>query len=389
MSRNAVCVLATGLTGGLAAGQGHAANVSVGGFIDVHAGYGSNPFFNLDGAQSTPTLGATLSTIISRSTATSRSSLTGLADLNYYPRVHDAPQNYAVTLEHNQRISQKLSLQGSLSYENQVNPPPSYSTKPGDLLPQNDLLTIGQTERRLSGGLNFTWEPNARNLVQGGVNAGHASFGGGLASAYNNYGANLGVLHTFGPRTKIGLQGSYNLLTSKLAPNSRSGSFGLQVMQDLSSVWHLNAGGSMILQQTAGHFSKTFGFNGSLCGNYPRYTICLIGSRSSAPSGLGGLRTETQGGARVDYKLTPRSTVQLSGTYDISKDSAGLFPTQKYFDGALSYRRVITPRLSAGFSGRYQGRDYGNLYAATSNKTTSRSFSGTLNLVWNFGRTAT
>jgi hypothetical protein len=387
--REAAYVLATGLTAGLGAGHAHAANVAVGGSVDVHGGYGSNPFFNLGNGQAGPTVGATVTLTGTRTTAVSRTDLTGLADVNYYSKLDSVPDNYSATLSHNQRLSERLSLQGLVGYENQVNPPATFGVRPSELLPQTDLLTLGTRLRRYYGSGNFTWEPNSRNVIQGGLNVSHAEFDSSLASNYTSYGGSLGILHTFGPHTRAGIQASGSFLDSPVSFNSQSGTIGLQLMQDIGPIWKLDAGISTVVQWSRGRVSKTLGFNGSLCGNYPRYVICLLGSRSSAPSGLGGLRTETQFGGRVQYKLSERSNVQLSATYDISKDTSGVFPTQKYLDGAVTYQRRIRPRLFAGFAGRYQGRDYGSLYSAVGNgQSHSRSFTGTLNVTWNFGRTA-
>lgn len=378
-------LIVAGLSSALPLAAAQAASMQYGGYIDAHAGYGSNPFFNINSPGPSALVGATLSGSILRTTAQSRSILTAEADVSQYLKHYGNTQNYAARLRHNQQLSQVLAVAADINYENAINPSPSFSTRTADLLPQGDLLTIGQRTRRLSGGADLTWEPNERDLFQAGINGSHATFSGGQASAYNSYGANIGYLRTLNSRTKIGVQGTASTINSSIYPDSHSYSLGLQLTQQISPVWRFDGGVSLILQTTRGRSSKTPGFNGSLCGTYPRYTFCLIASRFSAPSGLGGLRTDTQAGARMNYKLTTRSTLDLSATYDISKSEQGVLPRQKYYEAAAAYRRELTPRLSVGVSGRVQGRDYGPLFATGGNKVTG--YTGTANVVWKFGRT--
>lgn len=363
-----------------------AANVQFSGLVDLHAGYGSNPFFDVASPGPSALGGATVSVALDRITAKSRTTVTGEADINQYLRHYGNTQNYSATLRHNQQISQVLAFAVDAEYDNAINPSPSFSTKSPDLQPQGDLLTVGQRIRRVSGGADLTWEPNDRDLFQAGINGSHASFSGGNASAYNSYGASVGYLRTFSARTKIGLQAAASQVKSSAYPDSRSYTLGLQVIQQISAVWKFDGGLSLILQSQLGESFKTIGFNGSLCGAYPRFTVCAVGSRLSAPSGLGGLRTDTQAGARLNYKLTPRSTLDLSATYDISKSGNHILPTQKYYEIAATYRRELTQRLSFGVSGRTQGRDYGLLFAATGGGRKVAGYTATANITYKFGR---
>lgn len=361
-----------------------AASIRVAGYIDAHAGYGSNPFFSLTDKQSNPSVGTTANVALTRLTSRSRTELSGTANFEHYLKEYGTIQNYSATLRHNQQLSQFLSITGYGTYENAINPPASYSTKSSDLLPETDLLTVGQRSHRISGGIDTTWEPDQKNLFQAGINGSHATFSGGNANAYNQYGLSLGYLRTVNAHTKIGIQGGVSQVISTSNPRSRSYSSGLQLIQQLNATWKFEGGVSFLLQSISGSFFKTFGFNGSLCGTYPRITICFMGSRMSAASGLGGLRTDTQGGGRINYKMTPRSSLNATVTYDVSTSAAGVIPAQKYYDAALEYRHDIGPNLQAGVSARGQRRDYGTLFSPTGNKV--NSYSGTFNIVWKFGR---
>ncbi len=383
MDRRLALVVATGAIGIIPASRVNA-SITAGGIVDVHGGYGSNPFFSLNSLGGTPVGGATVTVKVVRQAGTSRTELSGTADLEQYAKHYGLAQDYVARIFHNQQLTEKLAVMGGLSYENSLNPQPSYSTRSSDLVPLNDLLTVGQRQYRYSGDLNFTYEPNARNLYQFGFNGTHSGFTGGIGSSYNQYGGSLGYLRTISARTRIGVQGGYSAVQSKRYPFSRSFNIGLQLMQKIDTYWEFNGGVSYILQRQGGLSFKNIGFNGSLCGKYPRFTVCVLGSRQAAASGLGGQRTDTQGGLRFDYKVTEHSTIQLSSTYDLSQATGSSVPTQKYYDAAASYRRILTPRLSVGASGRYQTRDFGSLLGVGKEK--ANSYTGTLNVTWKFGR---
>jgi hypothetical protein len=383
IDRRLAFVVATGAIGVIPAARVNA-SITAGGVVDVHGGYGSNPFFSQNSPGASPLVGATVTVKVVRQTGVSRTELSGTADLSQYVKHYSLAEDYVARLSHNQQITEKLAVMGSLAYENSVNPLPSYSTRSSDLAPLNDLLTVGQRQYRYSAGLNVTYEPNTRNLYQFGVNGTHSGFTGGVGSSYNQYGGTLGYLRTISERTRIGIQGGYSAVQSKRYPSSQSFNIGLQLMQKVGSYWEFNGGASFLLQRQGGLSFKNIGFNGSLCGKYPRFTVCVLGSRQSAASGLGGQRTDTQGGARANYKLTEHSTIEISSTYDLSQATGSSVPAQKYFDAAASYRRELTPRLSVGASGRYQNRDYGSLFGVGNEK--ANAYTGTLNVIWKFGR---
>jgi hypothetical protein len=383
IDRRLAFVVATGAIGVIPTARVNA-SITAGGVIDVHGGYGSNPFFSATSPGGTAVGGATATLRLVRQSGKSRTELSATVDLEEYAKHYGLQQDYVARLFHNQQLTEKLAISGALSYENSVNPLPSYSTRSSDLGPLNDLLTVGQRLYRYTGELNATYEPDTRNLYQFGINGAHSGFTSGAGSSYNQYGGTIGYLRTISSRTRIGVQGGYSAVQSKRYPFSQSFSIGLQLMQKIDTYWEFNGGVSYILQRQGGLSFKNIGFNGSLCGKYPRFTVCVLGSRQAAASGLGGQRTDTQAGARFDYKVTEHSTVQLSATYDLSKATGSGIPEQKYLDAAASYRRELTPRLSVGASGRYQSRDYGSLFGVGNEK--GNAYTGTLNLTWKFGR---
>jgi hypothetical protein len=373
---------------GLLSVRAEAADTQISGVVDVHAGYGSNPLFDLNSLGASPTIGAVVRATVTRSTALSRTEATGEADIDQYLKHYGSVRNYQARLRHNQQLSQRFALSGDVAYIDTINQNPSYGVKSADLGPLTDLLTVGQRTRRISGGLDLSWEANEKNLFQAGLNGSHATFSGG--NSYDQYGASFGYLRTVNAHTKIGFQGGASLINQTGQPRAKSYTGGLQLVQDVNARWHLEAGVSLLAQTNLGRLVKSVGFNLSICGKYPRVTVCFLGSRFGAPSGLGGgQRTDTQGGVRVNYAIDEHSSLEASATYDVSASTgtsgSGInIPTQKYWDGALNYRREITKRLSGGASLRAQRRDYGALFTTTGNKV--NAYTATFNLSWKFGR---
>jgi hypothetical protein len=378
---------------GLLSVRVEAATTQISGLLDLHAGYGSNPFFSLTSLGGAPSVGTDSTARLVRTTSTSRTEISGELDVDHYLKHYDTVQNYSARLRHNQQISRTFAMAADVSYLNSIDQSPAYGTRPSDLTAATDLLTVGQRTQRVAGGLDATWEPNEHNLFQAGLNASHATFGGTTANAYNQYGVSAGYLRTLNAHTKIGIQGGAAIIDQTGQPRAKSFTIGLQLVHDFGPRWHFEGGVSALAQTSLGKLVKTPGFNASLCGKYTKVTICFLGSRQSAPSGLGGLRTDTQGGPRIQYKPTPHDMIEATALSDISAASPVVsavtgesiaIPSQKYWDGALTYRHDISARLTVGGTARDQQRNYGTLFSTTSNKV--NAYQVTVNVGYKFGR---
>ncbi|NIJ07799.1 hypothetical protein FHS31_001409 [Sphingomonas vulcanisoli] len=363
-----------------------AATTTFGGVVTARAGYGKNPNFQFGDDSSGALFGGTLSATLARLTAKGRTALTGTADLAQATGGSGRTENYLVQLSHAQQFTPKFSLSGDIAYDDSTNPSANYSTESRDLVPIGDALTIGTHTRQISGDINAAYQLDSKDLFQGGLDFAHTTYASGIGSTYTQYGGSLGYLRTISAATRIGFQLSALHVASDNFPGSSSFTGGLALTQKIGPRWTFQGGVNGVLQKQGGASFKTIGFNGSLCGDYPRYTICVLGSRQSAASGIGGLRIDTQGGARLSYKLSAVSTLSGTLTYDISNSNNPLLPTQRYIDGAVTYARTITQRLSAGVSGRYQRRTSDSVNVFTGGRTVS--YVGTVNVSYAFGRTS-
>ncbi|WP_174274258.1 hypothetical protein [Sphingomonas bacterium] len=371
---------------GVLSGSAEAASTFFGGTFDLRAGYGRNPQLRTGLSGDSPVFGGRLDAVLTRLTGKGRTTLSGTADITQSTKIYGRTENYLVQLSQQQQISARIAGSADVSYSDTTNPAANYGTTARDLVPIGDVLTLGQHSRQLAGDVNASWQMDAKDLFQGAVNASHTSFDSVVASSYTQYGGSFGYLRTINARTRIGFQLSGLKIRSDSYPGSSSFQGGLQLTQKLSQAWTFQGGVSGVLQKANGGSFKTIGFNGSLCGDYPRYTICVIGSRQSAPSGIGGLRNDTQGSVRINYKLSARSQINGEITYDISNAKGIALATQRYYDAALSYRRTIRPRISAGFSARYQRRDIGAIGVIPGTKV--NGYTGTADISYQFGRTS-
>lgn len=380
-----IALLLTGAA--LFAGNANAASTVFGGSVTARVGYGKNPSFlnGVDG--SSAVFGGDVTATLARITGTGRTALTGSADVTQTTGGNGRTENYYVRLNQALQVNPKFSLSGDVGYQDSTNPNATFSTESRDLVPIGDVLTIGTHTRQVNGDVNAAYQLNANDLIQGGFNAMHTTYSDSRASPYTQYGGSLGYLRTISAATRVGVNFSILKVDSDLFSTTTSYTGGLVLTQKIGKFWTFQGGLNGVLQKAFGGSYKTIGFNASLCGDYPRLNICVLASRQSAASGIGGLRIDTQAGMRVNYQLTSLSSVDFEATYDVSKARQFTFPTQRYVDTALNYRRTITPRISAGFSGRYQHRTSGAVALGAFGNRQS-SYVGTADIVYNFGRTS-
>jgi hypothetical protein len=331
--------------------------------------------------------GGDASVWIQRRSETARTRLTGTVDIDqnfqYYGRV----ENYIARIDHQQTISDRLSLTGNLHYSDSINPRNLFEPGSSSI----DLLSIGQRTRTFGGDGNLQWTPTSRDSFYIGPNFSLARYPNQSANSFDQYGVRGGYLRQVTEKLKLGFDGSVSRLNSRSYADSTSYQGGLRLVYDFSPIWQFDGGVSLIHQVSSpGGSSSTVGFNANLCGKYPRYRICFDASRQSAPSGFGGLRTDNRFGVHGDYDLTSRSSLRFGAIYDISQSlgsptlGAPTVPTQRFWEISGGYSRTITQRLSAGFSGRYQGRDFGSLVQGAASSVTG--YSGTLDVTYKFGR---
>ncbi len=368
------------------AGGADAASTIFGGSATLRAGYGKNPNFDSSRDGSSGVVGGNLTATLSRITGKGQTSLTGAADVTQSGGGLGRAENYSVRLGQTEQVNPKLSLSGGVGYQDTTNPSANYSTSSRDLVPIGDVLTIGTHTRQVNGDINAGYQLDSKDLIQIGATAVRTTYSSANASAYTQFGGTIGYLRNVSATTRIGVQGSALRVHSGQFDSSSSYSAGLVLTQQFGPRWTFQGGLSGLVQSAFGGTFKTIGFNASMCGDYTRITVCALASRSSAASGIGGLRIDTQGGVRVNYKLGPRSSLDLSGTYDVSAAKDVALPTQRYIDAAMTYGRTITPRLSAGLSARYQRRTFSAVGLLPRNDSRTTSYVATGNITYFFGR---
>lgn len=368
--RGALLATATIATGIGIAGPVAAASYTWGGTLNLRAGYGNNPGITQFGNSGTALVGGTLNATLTRATGLGTTSLTGNADIQENFDRYGLIDNYTVDLSHQQKLTERLSVSGNIGYANTLNRPGGYDETTGFYDPSGiDFVSIGRRNERIYGGVNANWQPTERDSFQLGGTFSHASYSGPFASDYDQYGVNFGYLRTISDRTRVGAQFGYVDVKSAGYPDSHSYQASLQLNQQVGATWQLNATAGVLIQENGGisrlqpipigkRRTVTPSFSLDLCGNYPRYNVCVSANRTSSPSGFGGLRINTNVGVTGTYRLTERSRVSLAGSFNRSTSQGIIVPRETYFSLQPSYYRDLTQRISVGVSGSYQRRTF-------------------------------
>lgn len=371
-----------------------AADVVFGGTAQVRLGYADNPFLQPNSPGGSAQIGGTIAPRLTRTTALGETVLSGSYDRQQYLSNYDYSDSIAADLRHAQRFNERVRGAFHVGYSNSLNP-----FIGGNLNQQNfdpnvidrsivDQLTVGQRTRQVTGDADIDWTPTERDNFSVGGNATRSTYqrstSGLLASNYTSYGGNFSYLRAFGGRTKVGLSFAVNNTDSGIYGSSRSFQPNVVLQQQISQIWAFNGSVGGIFQKTGAPFrrsSHSLGFNASLCGTYPRHSMCFSGSRQTSASGIGGLRTDLRFAANVSYRIDQRSRISASADMSTSKtkDFVGL-GNQKFRQASFDYSRDVTQRISVGFGGRYQWRDY-------QIQGKAHALAGTVNLSARFGRT--
>jgi len=370
-----------------------AADILFGGTAQIRLGYADNPFLAFDPPGGSGQVGGTIAPQLIRTTGLGKTTLSASYDRQQYFSHYDYSDSIAANLTHTQRFNERLDGTFHAGYLNSLNPFLGSNLNQPNLVDPSagqspvDLLTVGQRTRQVNGDADFNWSPTERDFLSFGGNATRSTYNrsgnGLLASNYTSYGANVSYMRALGARTKLGLQFVANHTDSGLYGTSTSYQPNVVLQMQLNQVWSFNGSVGGIFQKTGAPFhssSRSLGFNGSLCGTYPRHSICFTGSRQTAASGIGGLRTDLRFGINGSYRITEHS--RISGTAESTSSKTKDFAAvgnQKFRQASFDYSRDVSRRISVGFGGRYQWRDY-------QIQGKAHALSGTVNLSARFGR---
>jgi hypothetical protein len=345
-----------------------AAPLEFGGTVEGRAGYATNPFLRVDEDAGSASLGARATGVVTAREATSVTSFTGSYERDEYLRRYSASDALRLELARQQTFSARLMGNASVFYNNSRN---AFSNPISDIgiggpviIDPIDTTTIGARRETYgaNGGLNY--QLDARNRFGLSAFAQHSGYSSSNLSSFDQYGITGSYSRVFSERTTAGLS-----LTSS---RTNSGNFGdtstyqpnFTLTQRLNAAWVFDGSVGLIFQKTSvggvSDSSKSVGFNGNLCGTYPRWSLCLSGNRSTSASGFGGLRTQTSVGINGNYKLDTRSSVGLRASTGTSDAKAVLIatPKQRYSSVDVDYDRDLSERIAVRLSAGYRSRKF-------------------------------
>ena len=359
------------------------------GVISGGVGYATNPFLrsgNGDGGDAGSALvSVSVAPRLTRTTPRGRTVVSGVYSREEYLRRYGASENAQANLGHTEQLSERLSVNGNVGYSTSTNPliGANLDRDLPDDVNVSDPLNIGRRSKRLSGNAGLQWQPSDLDSFNVGVNASHSSYKGStLARDFDQYGGQLGYSRAVDARTRVGVQLAATQVENTIYPNTSSLQPAVTLQRQLSTIWAFNGNLGVILQHVDGGGNSTsLGFGASLCGTYPRTSVCATANRSSSASGLGGLRTSLEFGATLRHELTERSRISAYASYQDSKAQQLLnFGVNKarVLQTRVDYGRDLSERITVGVGGRYQNRKF--------TQRSADSLAGTINISAKIGR---
>ena len=327
--------------------------------IEGHAGYAINPRLDNDRSQGAGSGSIRFAPLLTQETSLSRTTLGADIERAQYTNSYGHSQTVSATLDHSRSLSEHLRVDLNASYLR------SNNLLLGNNFDSSLLGDIANSQRvwHAQAGGSVTWQMSARDELSGGVTYAHdVANSYALERSYDEYGANFTYLRTLSARTKVGVRMNASRYNTDVTGNSTSLSPAIVVQQVLSPIWKLDADVGVIIQRSGTPSSTTngLGFHASLCGTYPRSTLCLTAGRDTSATAFSGVRRQLSVSASYTYRLTERSTVSAQASYlhDQAGDTAltQAFPllaqSSTAVRGDIEYNRELTKRLSAGVEAR-------------------------------------
>jgi hypothetical protein len=368
--------------------------------VTGEAGYAVNPFVIPGVKSGTPFGSIDFAPKFVYQTARSNTSLTGYYKRDQYLNKFGESDNLSATLARTDQLTQYLGSSFTANYITTNNAIVSDPT----LLINGDPSNIARRTNQVTVGEQLQWQVNERNSFDAGAQFLHTGYGHDkspadlLLSSYTQYSVNGGYQHVLNARTSVGAQVSVSETESKLYPSSRAVQPSLTAKRQLTAVWNISGNVGLVLQHVGGPFassSTNLGYGITLCGVYPRTSLCLSAQRSSAPSNYGALQTSTFINATLSHTLTEHSRVNFTANYSKRASGQSLFPGQNPLLAALQrssalaasgeYDHDISRRLSAGFNARYQHRN-NDVIVVTRDNGSADAFQGTIHITAKLGR---
>lgn len=352
-------------------------------------GYGTNPFLQRDVTEGAAFGSITVSPRLTQQTARSSTTLDGSYTRYQYFNRFGYTDTLSSGLQRIDQLTEHLTSTFNAGYSTTNR---AILSDP-ELAFVNDPLNIGRRTRTTNASYVLQWQPSAADRFTLGGDFNHVSYGrdrgaipNARSSSYTQYGGNVGYDHGIDARTSVGVQARLSYVRSAFYPDSRLVQPSLTAKRQLDAHWTADGHVGLVFEKSDGPLgssSTSVGYGLNLCGEYPRTRLCITGERGRAPSGYGGLRTDTTVTVSLSHTLTEHSRMTVNGTYyRTGIDDATQVPVVGASHALLTsvdYDRDITQRLSAGFGGSYQQR-------RTRGFGTAHAISGTIHLTAKLGR---
>jgi hypothetical protein len=353
-------------------------------------GYGTNPFLASGVTEGALVASTRIDPRLFYETARSTTALQGHYSRETYLHDFGHTDSGSIGLIRTDQLTQYLGSTLSASY---LTTNRATISDPNQVIV--DPLNIGRRTKTFAGAYQLQWQASARDQLTYGTQISHLSYGrnetanlAGIPSGYTQYGVNAGYNHVVDPRTTVGAQVSLSSVSSRIYPHSRTVQPSLTAKRQLTAAWEIDGHVGMSFSRIEGPFARSstsLAIGVNVCGTYPLTRMCLRLSRDTQPSGYGPLRTASTIGADLSRKLDEHSRVLLNAEY--VRDSSGSFALSgaqvlrngKVIMASADYDRDLTQRISAGFGGKYQWREFSGLPAG-------RSYTGTIHVRAKLGR---
>lgn len=362
---------------GLMAFPANAAPIDFSSDIEGHVGYALDPRLQTDRNASAGFGRIRIAPLLTQATSLSQTTLSADYQREQYTNSYGDTQSISAVLAHTQALTEHLHTTVSASYFNSDNVLLGNTVDPALL----DGLSDSNKAWNAQANGSLTWQLSRRDsITAGGIYAHGESRSSILDRSYDEYGGNFTYLRALNARTSIGIRMNatrYNTTTV----DTTSLSPALVLQQALSPIWKLNADVGVIIQRNGAPFDKTstgLGFHGSLCGTYPRTTVCVTVARDNSASAFSGARRQLSASATYTRKLTELSTLSLDATF--LRDDASVVSfvrNSKILRADADYNRRLSERLSAGLQARggYRSSDF----------SSARSLAGSVYVRWKIG----
>lgn len=366
----------------LAATPAAAQPVLLGGTVEGHVGVAVNPRLTTNRNDATGYGGVRLSPTLTQSTALSQTSLAVIYQREQYLRIYGHTQSVSATLTRSQTLSEYVKASVSAGYSRSNSLLLNSAVDPTFL----DDFSNGRNTESIRGNGSVSWQISSRDSLDVGAFYQHQQTKSTTRDReFDQYGGNFSYLHTLSARTRVGLRmnASRYVNPDPLLPDSQSIAPALALQQVLSPVWKLDADVGISLQRVKEPYNtntRGVSFHGSLCGTYPRSTICFTASRQLSASAFGGLRQQFMGSVDYNYKITELSSISLQATYlQSSSNRFNQGANSDVFRGDIEYNRSLNRRLSMGLQGR-------GAYRKSAIRGSAHSLSGSAFLRMKIGR---